>query len=317
MPSIITVTPYTAIDKVITLEQFLPGKVLQAEKSTQYPAGKGVNVGRTVTSLGEMVTLMGIAGRSNIRDFQNLQSGVITTRFIEAPGETRMNISVFDQMNQLTTHIRTPGFEIKKQHIRELANQLENTITDDDIVVLAGSLPLGAADSTYADFITVGKKAGARVILDASGESLRKGINARPFMIKPNIRELNEAVAQEDLDTVEKIIAAAREIGARGVPLVVVSRGSEGAIAVSGEPEEVWSSKVLSTGGRSPVNHVGCGDALVGGMAVGMSRGLGIPESLRLGVACGTANLFTPGPGQCDPKVIQQMKENTELVQLR
>ncbi len=310
MPNIITVTPYTAIDNVIVVENLQPGRVHQADSTSRYPAGKGVNVARAVTSLGTEVSVLGLMGAETAAVFSKLRSELMEIRLREVPGETRTNISLSDRTHGSTTHIRTPGFSVNDSDMESLAGDIRWLAQPNDIVVLAGSLPPGADEGSYRTLADACHASEARVILDTSGSALREGLVAKPFMIKPNVSELAELV-DADLSGPEAIVDAAQEIIRSGIALVVVSRGAKGAIAVSGEGE-IWSARVAAIDG-SPVNNVGCGDALVGGAAAGLARNRSIPDLLQLGVACGTANLFTRVPGLCDPEMVEWFQSQTEL----
>jgi fructose-1-phosphate kinase PfkB-like protein/tetratricopeptide (TPR) repeat protein len=60
------------------------------------------------------------------------------------------------------------------------------------VLVLSGSLPAGCAPETYATVIARAAALNIPVILDASGDALRHGIDAGPMMIKPNRAEASE-----------------------------------------------------------------------------------------------------------------------------
>lgn len=313
MPDIITVTPYTAIDHVIIVENLQPGRVNQADSGSRYPAGKGVNVARAVTSLGEHVAVLGLVGAESAAVFSKLRSELMEVRLRKVPGETRTNISLSDRSQETTTHIRTPGFTVTHEDMERLTGDIRSLARGGDIVVLAGSLPPGADDATYGRLTEACHTTGARVILDASGSALREGLQAKPFMIKPNVSELKELVGA-DITGPGEIVNAAREVTRSGISLVIVSRGAAGAIAVS-EKGEIWSARVSAVD-DSPVNNVGCGDALVGGVAVGLAQNRVPADLLQLGVVCGTANLFTRVPGLCDPEMLEKFRSLVSLEQL-
>jgi len=44
---------------------------------------------------------------------------------------------------------------------------------------------------------------------------------------------------------------------------------------------------------------VGAGDSMVAGMILGIHRGMSLADSLRFGVACGTAATINPGTELC------------------
>jgi len=313
MPRIITVTPNTAIDHVIRVEQLQPGSVLMAESSRQYPAGKGVNVARTVASLGMAVTVTGLVGSASAWLFDTLQSDVMQTAFLTVPGDTRTNISISEAAGASVTHIRTPGYQVSEDDMENLADSLRKIVGAGDIVVLAGSLPDGADVSTYAILADLCGQAGANVILDASGPALAAGLAGRPYMIKPNLTELADLAGRGFRGQDEQNLLSVLEDLVARVPLVVVSRGAGGIwVKQQGHPG-IRKAAVAPPGSQNIVNDVGCGDALVGGFAVGLARKEPLEEMIRLGVACGTANLFSEVPGLCDPETVHQVVPKVQI----
>ena len=127
--------------------------------------------------------------------------------------------------------------------------------------------------------------------MDASGGLLRGAVDAGPFLIKPN-REEAEALSGETIDGPAAAARVARSLAARGVTMVIVSLGAAGAVAAS--EGRACHASVSVAGAAHPV---GSGDCLLGGVAVGLARGEGIEEVLRLGVACGAANTLSAETG--------------------
>jgi len=316
MPRIITVTPNTAIDNLIRVDRLRPGHVMEARSSHRYPAGKGVNVARTAASLGEAVTVLGLVGTASAALFDALQSDLTEVKFISVPGETRTNISISASNGSAVTHIRTAGYRVSDDDMERLANLLRQTVKPGDVVVLAGSLPREADSSTYAILADLCVQAGARVILDTSGPPLKAGIKGRPYMMKPNTTELE--------DLTDRTIPAENEQGLKTilagleipVPLMVLSRGAAGILVRQQGDPVIRKVSVPSAEGKRPVNNVGCGDALVGGFAVGLIRRQSLEETIRLGVACGTANLFTEIPGLCDPEIVHRLAAKVRITEL-
>lgn len=132
---------------------------------------------------------------------------------------------------------------------------------------------------------------GVRVVLDVSGPALTAALASDhlPAVIKPNRQELADW-AGRPLDTLPKVVATARGLAARGIPLVVVSLGGDGALFVTRDeallahppPTEVPST-------------VGAGDALVAGLVAGLHAGLPLAETARLALAFAAGKLTQPG----------------------
>ena len=157
-----------------------------------------------------------------------------------------------------------------------------------DIMVFTGSLPPGCPADFYKTLIeaTEGK---CRCVLDAEGEKLTRGMEAKPFLIKPNQYELELRVGRK-LDSVQDIKEAALECVAEGIGIVAVSMGGDGAFITDGR--ESLFAPVLDVDVRSTV---GAGDSMVTGFLHGIALGEGLAGIFRRGVAAGTAAVTTEG----------------------
>ncbi|MBU2570997.1 MAG: 1-phosphofructokinase family hexose kinase [Gammaproteobacteria bacterium] len=291
-----TVTVNTAIDLLLEVESFVPGETLSAERAEEFASGKGINVAKAIESLGHAVLCLGFAGARSIDAFHALQTERFNTDLTKVSGKTRTNITLHDSASGRETHIRTAGFRVTHDDCRRLCENVESHAVPGAIVIISGSLPPGAPDDFYRHLIEVCRERGVTTFLDASGPGLSRGIEAKPDVIKPNQQEL-EALLGKPLPDERSIAEAARELVGQGIQRVYVSRGEHGCIAAY---ENMTISAYLNTAPEQIVSRVGCGDALVAGLAVAAWRGLDAEAALKLGVACGTANLFSKEPGRFD-----------------
>jgi 1-phosphofructokinase family hexose kinase len=141
----------------------------------------------------------------------------------------------------------------------------------------------------HAAYIRLAHAEGVVTILDADGEAFRLGVEAGPSLIKPNRAEAERLLGRPLADQ-RAVVDGARELVARGIPMVVVSLGAQGAICA--DSRGVWQATPPEVESRSTV---GSGDSLVAGLAVALARGDDIIEGLRLGTAAGAATAMTPG----------------------
>ncbi|WP_341327202.1 1-phosphofructokinase family hexose kinase [Methylotuvimicrobium sp. KM2] len=296
MTKIMTVTANTAIDLLLEVESFALGETLSAERAEEFACGKGINVAKAIESLGHAVLCLGFAGARSIDTFHALQTEWFKTDLTEVFGKTRINITLHDSASGRETHIRTAGFRVTQDDCRRLCETVESHAEPGAIVIISGSLPPGAPDEVYRNLIEVCRERGMTTFLDASGPGLSRGIEAKPDAIKPNQQEL-EALLGKSLPDERSIAEAARELVGQGIQRVYVSRGEHGCIAAY---ENMTISAYFNTAPEQIVSRVGCGDALVAGLAVAAWRGLDAEAALKLGVACGTANLFSKEPGRFD-----------------
>ncbi len=291
---IITLTLNPAIDQTLVLPRFVAGDTLRVKASRFDPGGKGINVSRVIRELGGESVAMGFAPGSLGRYIeQTLEAQGIACDFVHTKGQTRTNITILDESRHLHTILSEPGPFTEPKYVDELAARLRRRWRSGDWLVVAGSIPPPLSGSVYSDIIQEAARAGVHTVLDADGEALAAGAAAHPDMLKGNRRELERLLGRH-LDDEESTLQGAREVQARGVRQVVVTRGREGAVAVNGE--RCWRG--IAPRVRA-VSAVGSGDAFLAGVVLALSRGGGIEDALALGVAAGTASVLNPGTELC------------------
>ena len=162
-----------------------------------------------------------------------------------------------------------------------------------DIIVLGGRLPNGADVDYYKHCIESLCDHPVKVIIDADGESLKRAITAKPFLIKPNAYELG-MLFDEQVHTVEDAVALSRKITDRGVQIVCCSLGELGAVIV--DSDSAWFSPAVSI---EPKGYQGAGDSMVAGICKAMTEDLPLSEMLRYGTAAAAASLIREGTLLC------------------
>jgi 1-phosphofructokinase len=287
---IITCTYNPALDQTLFVKQVQLGEVNRFRDSQLDPAGKGVNVARMAHRLGWPTIAFGfVGGEIGLIIERALESEGVHYHFTHVPGLTRLNVTVVDQTTERATSFYGPGPKVEAADIDRLNELMAFWLQAGRVLVLSGSLPRGMPADAYATAIQDAKARGVATILDADGEALREGLEAGPTVIKPNRREA-EGLLGRHLPDIPSLVDGAREIMGKGVSSVIISLGSEGAIAVDGK--QAWKATPLQVGHGSTV---GSGDSMVAGLAVALAGGAGLEEGLRLGTAAGAATAMTPG----------------------
>lgn len=309
MAKIITVTANTAIDLFLEVEGLGRRDNLMASRSAEFVCGKGINVARTIESLGHPVLCLGFAGKQSMPLFEVAASRGFRTDLIAVEGKTRTNLTLFDTQARQETHIRTQGFSVTAEDCRKLAEKLDANAAAGDIMIFSGSLPPGAPRNLYRSLMDRCRRRRAKVILDTSGPGLREGLKAKPYLIKPNRQELEE-IAGGTLPDDRALVGAARVLVDQGAQWVYVSCGEQGLVVVG--RETALKASVKGDFGYV-VSTVGCGDAMVGGLAVALFDGLDPAETIRIGIACGTANLYSREPGAIDRIRMAEIMNHVEI----
>jgi 1-phosphofructokinase len=288
---IITVTLNPAVDKTVEIGDFEVGTVNRVTAVRLDAGGKGINVSKTVLSLGGKSLAVGILGGtagSFIKD--SLNSWGIDNDFHFIQGETRTNLKVVDSKRKTNTDINEPGPQISCEDMASLERKFVSHLRENAVVVFSGSVPANVEKDIYGRWIAAAKKAGAKTILDADGELLRQGIEAGPYLIKPNIHELERLYGTE-IGNIREAERLSRSLMKQyGMEMAAVSLGEQGALFINREYSVHAHGipvKVKST--------VGAGDAMVAALAYSIDRGFSFEKSIKLAVASGTANVMTSG----------------------
>lgn len=284
---IYTVTLNPALDYVVWLDEFQPGTLNRTEKSHTYPGGKGVNVAITLHTMNVPVKAFGFAGGTSGSALREAlyDLGVKATFLPPKEGETRINVKI--QANE-ETEVNSAGPVLDEHHLQLLMDKLE-VLGPGDTLVLAGSLPLGLSDKTYARLSELAAKKGARAVVDTSGPALEQALSAKPFLIKPNRDELG-GLLRRPMGSLEQVERAAREVQAMGAQNVLVSMGKGGAALLE---QDGTFTFVPAPEGKS-VNTIGAGDAMVAGFLGALENGCTMRRALDWGLAAGTAFACVP-----------------------
>ncbi|MEW6244416.1 MAG: 1-phosphofructokinase [Bacillota bacterium] len=311
-PQIATVTLNPAIDRTILVEGFRPAGLNRAAGVRLDAGGKGINVSKVSAVLGYPSVALGFLGGETGRHLERLISGYgIRCEFTWTAGETRTNLKIIDVSRKKETEINESGLFVDPDHVTELKDKVLGWSRRVRVMVFSGSLPPGMDSSIYADLIWMAKEGGAAVILDAEGDALRLGMEARPHLVKPNLAEV-EAIFSRKPQGLRDAAGMAAQIVARGIETAVISLGRRGCAFASGDVLG-WANaptvEVLST--------VGAGDAMVAGLAVSMVEGKTLDEAIRLAVAASAASVAEPGTGLPSPENIQRLSESVQVRRVR
>lgn len=299
---IYTVTLNPAVDRELTVPAIEFDSVLRATAWRVDYGGKGFNVSRMLRALGADSVALGFAGgRSGELLRDGLESLGIGTDFVWVAGETRTNVSIVSEAHDHYVKANEPGPTISPAEEIALVQKVRQLAQAGDWWVLAGSLPPGVSPPIYMQLIGDIQAAGARVILDTSGNALRDGCAARPFLAKPNDLEIHKLTGLP-VDSTADIAAAAQAMQQQSVANVVVSLGKKGALLA--DAESVWLAASPQIQEKNPI---GAGDSMVGGLVWGLSQDLPLPEALRWGIACGAATASMPGTAVGSRELVESL----------
>lgn len=295
MARILTITLNPALDLTVRVPHLEPGEVNRSQALLSHAAGKGLNVAQVLADLGHSLTVSGFLGEDNQQAFNALMARRgFADAFIRVPGETRSNIKLAEDDGRVTD-INGPGPHVNDLAQHALLDKLDHIAASHDAVVVAGSLPRGVSAQWLRELVLRLKALGCKVILDTSGEALKEGLRAGPWLVKPNAEELSEALGRP-VSSVESQVAAATELQTLGISHVVISHGADGVnwFSRGTQPLQAVPPKVRVA------STVGAGDSLLAGMVHGLISGHSPEQTLRSATAIAALAVTQIGFGISD-----------------
>lgn len=285
---ITTVCMNPSFDKTASVMALEPGELNRLRNVRVDVGGKGVNVAVVLKRLGVPVSCVGCLGERGRESFlQMIRQEEVPFDYLPMPGEVRTNLKLVDESTRTVTEFNEPGISMNPSQLEDFLRLLKEKAEDSDYVVLSGRLPEGCPETTYQRCLKALE--GKRCVLDCAGETLLHGIKEKPFLIKPNLPEI-EAIMKKELRTLRGLRDAALFLIGYGAQNVIISMGKYGAMFVS--QKDTFFAPALMVEARSTV---GAGDAMIGGVLAGLARGESLADSFRYGVAAGAASVMTDG----------------------
>jgi len=299
---IATITLNPCLDEHIMVDGLIVDEANRWVGLRRYAGGKGIDVSRATHEMSGVTVAYGFIGGPVGRTLEILldEEGVPFS-FTPIQHETRTNFIITDTRTGQQTRIYAPGPRISKGELERLLKKLRQIRPTPDLITAGGSVPPGIPVSIYYDIIMEAKGRGVRAIFDSDGQWLLEGIRAKPYLIKPNVHEV-EALLGRELPSEEAIIEAALDLLEMGIEVVVISRGKDGIIAAT--KESLIKAVPPSVKVRS---KVGTGDCAIAGLALKLAYGEPLLEACRLAVAMGTAAVLTSGTELCHKADVERL----------
>lgn len=307
---ILTVTLNAAVDKTYRVENFTLDRVHRPSEWRIVAGGKGINVARVYQTLGGKALATGFLGGYNGHFiFRSLQDEGIEGDFVRTHEESRVCIAIVDPTTNSQTEINEVGPVVSPREVANLKRAFRRLLGAQafEFVTLSGSIPPGVPDTIYAEFIQLARAANIRCILDASGTALQHGVEARPWMVKPNIFEFTQLLGTTP-DSEEKIVEAAEQIRGTGVEVVCVTRSRESVVCASDQGCFAADPPQIDF-----VSAVGSGDAFLGAYLWSIGQKDSIADALKLGIAAGASNATQYGAGFCTAQQIFTMADGVDV----
>lgn len=306
---ILTVTLNAAVARTMVVPSLTLGQRHRASESISLAGGKGMNVARSLRTLGTPVLATGFAGgRSGDAIRDGLSEAAIPFDLVEISGSSRTSTAIVDPTSGVQTEINEHGPSITPEEAREFTRRLEFLMEYATAVVFAGSLPAGLDEGFLADLVRRAREREIFTIVDSTPQVLKAAIKASPSLVSPNQSEA-ESVAGFDFIEEEDFSRGAGRL---------VELGAGQACVTSPEGHSYLTTEGGLLSARAPRaearSTIGSGDAYLAGLLTGIVyRGLSAVESVKLAAGCAAANAETLGAGSFEARHAEELAEEVSV----
>lgn len=303
---IVTLTINPSVDASSSVDHVVPNNKLRCQEPSFEPGGGGINVSRAIKKLeGESFALYSSGGLYGQMVQQLLDKEGVKHQSIPIAGLTRENLIVEETTSGQQFRFNMPGPHLEEKEWKACLDKLSKVTPTPEYIVASGSLPPGVPSDFYARVAKIARGQNARLIVDTSGEALHLAVRSGVYLLKPNIRELQELTRQEIKNESQLEEAARKFIKEEQSEVVVISLGSAGALMVSKNGCKHFRSPTVPIKSR-----VGAGDSMVAGIVLSLSRRKSLREAVQYGVAAGSAAVMNPRRELC------RLKDTEDLFKL-
>ncbi len=303
---IYTLTLNPSIDYIVGIDNLETGKVNRNSYDKILPGGKGINVSIVLSNCGVKSCALGFVGGFSGEYIKKAvkKAGVKTDFVLLKNGISRINVKIKAEEE---TEINASGPEISDYDKSRLEKKLRK-IKSGDFLVLAGSVPKGFGKDFYSN-IMKSLPENLNVVVDAEGELLTNTLKYRPFLVKPNIFEL-EQIFGVKISHKAEIVKYAKELQNMGAKNVIVSMGGDGAVFLTEEGKCMFSPAPKG----KVINTTGSGDSTVAGFLYSISKKMNFEDAFLFAVSCGSACAFSENLAEFHNvvKIFENIKENIE-----
>lgn len=286
---IVTLTINPAIDRTVSVDKLVFEDRAYVIDRSEAAGGRGVNASHVIHSFGGKTLALLASGGARGEQMEKLLAKLaFPYEVVRVHSETRVNLTISDKQG-LTVKLNEIGAPLEEQEVAEIHRLVEARLAKAQWLMICGSVPPGVSSRFYCEVIEMAKQRGVKTLVDTDGDALLHSLEAKPTVITPNQHEAERLLGRALL-TRTQFLEAVDRIQAMGAESVILSLGSRGAIG-SG-PEGIFEVLPPRVDVLCPI---GAGDAMAAAFTWSMEKKKSFADSLRWGVAAGTAKAMLPG----------------------
>lgn len=276
---IVTLTLNPCVDRTLWVEDFGQDPI----RIDKMSGGKGINVARVLSALGEDCIAVTCSAGASGREFEELaRSEGVHLVAVPVSGNTR----TIDTYARISDHaqkvVREAGPVLTEEELDKIRRTVLDLLQDCAVLAVCGSASCSGGAKLIRELIAAAKAMGVRTLLDANGEALLVGAEALPDVLKVNEVELSQLLGpSEDPMHAE----ASRLTIEKGIGRVILTLGERGCVQYLWEQASFCPAPKIEC-----VNAVGSGDCFTAAWLHAQIRGFSDDGALMIASAAGAAN---------------------------
>lgn len=270
-----------SMDRVYIVDKIHIGESVLSKSFTYEPGGHGIVATSLLDIFNEEVFMTGFLGGLNGEYFhKSLLDQNIPHEFLPIKEETRTKIKLIDQHGTCTT-ILEDSPRITREEVGMFYGLYNRLIGESNIVCCVGNnQPLGLPKDIYFNLINIARESRKRIIIDIGNHGLKLAIDAIPYMVVVDQKQLEDIIGLE-LNFENELIKAGRFILDKGVKYVAINLYEKGSI-ILGQDKGFILDINKDVEMRNLENTT-----MAAGFALGFNRNYDMEMVIRLGQAFG------------------------------
>jgi 1-phosphofructokinase family hexose kinase len=301
---IITVTPNTALDRVIFIKKYDRGNPVRTTRWKDCLGGKALDSSVTLSCLGVQNIAMGFLAGNVGRDIVHIMEAYgISHDMVWINGESRLSHVIVETEDYAHTTILLGNNIILPSQYQEFFRRFKANLWASDFVITGGSLPTGFQEDFYLELTEATHAAGKPILIDSRHDPMLRGLPAKPDIIKMNNDEFVQTFNLASSSIMDIAVSGRKVLEEHGLDTFIVTCGKEGILAI--RRDKTYLAKAPR---QQAVNAAGAGDAVSASLAWRLSQGDTWMDALMWAAATSAASVLTEGTAEVRMEDVMLMK---------